>query len=134
MHRRNDGHTHVLQGKVSAAIAAHLALALLATWWQLFRSVQSPLPALSTPARSGSIPTPAGERTYTAFIPAHLASNPALLIVLHGSRGSADQMRRYAGQEFERLADEHGFIVVHPDGTVATGTMPAAWGASTPRK
>lgn len=60
--------------------------------------------------------TPAGERTCTTFVPARLVESPALLLVLHGSHGDAEQIRRYTGHEFERLAEEHGFIVVYPEG------------------
>lgn len=62
------------------------------------------------------------ERTYHLYVPGGLvdASSDApvstvpLLIALHGGTGSGTQFRRNSG--FDALADEHGFLVVYPDG------------------
>ncbi len=94
-------------------LAATVAALIIATaWWRLFRSVEAPAPSLSAPVTLERM----GKRTYNTFVPARLSEAPALLLVLHGSHGDAGQMRRYTGHEFERLADEHGFIVVYPEG------------------
>lgn len=55
------------------------------------------------------------ERTYRLYVPASLPDGPVpLFVALHGGGGSAD---RFAGtNHVEDLADEEGFVVVHPDG------------------
>ncbi len=93
-----------------------LALATATTWWLLFRSTEAPPPTLSAPVTLEHLTTKDGERSWKAFVPATLPASPALLLALHGSHGDAEQMRRYTGHEFERLADEHGFIVAYPEG------------------
>lgn len=96
--------------------AALAALVLVVAWWRLFRDFASQPPILSAPVALENLATASGTRTYKVFVPTAFCSSNALLLVLHGSAGSADQMRRYTGQEFERLADEHGFIVAYPEG------------------
>ena len=39
-----------------------------------------------------------------------------LLLALHGSMGSGQQMRGFTGYRLERLADRYGFVVAYPDG------------------
>ncbi len=56
-------------------------------------------------------------RTWQAYVPATLAENPALLLVLHGSRGgSGAAMRQQSFYAFDLLADKEGFIVIYADG------------------
>jgi polyhydroxybutyrate depolymerase len=38
------------------------------------------------------------------------------VVVLHGSGENGTHVRRWTGYGFDRLADEHGFAVVYPDG------------------
>lgn len=54
------------------------------------------------------------QRTYQAHVPAYIAHPAPLLIVLHGGGGAGAGMRRLT--DFDRVADQHGFIVVYPDG------------------
>ncbi len=49
-------------------------------------------------------------------MPSALAKGAPLVVVLHGSGESGARMRPATGYGFERLADEHGFAVVYPDG------------------
>jgi polyhydroxybutyrate depolymerase len=68
-------------------------------------------------ADPGSITTPDGRiRTYRVYVPRSLPrhSPVPLLIALHGGFGSGAQFEANSG--FDSLADEHGFIVVYPDG------------------
>ena len=37
------------------------------------------------------------------------------MVVMHGSGESGSQIRMETGYEFDRLADDHGFVVVYPD-------------------
>lgn len=58
-------------------------------------------------------------RVYRFYVPETLAENPALVILLHGGGGSMDQLfRPNAGgtQEWVDVADDHGFILMVPNG------------------
>jgi polyhydroxybutyrate depolymerase len=96
-------------------IAVALALILVAYWWFLYSPHPTP-PELSAPLAAAKLIRPTGERSFHMFVPARIEKNAVLLLVLHGSGGDASQMRRYTGYEFERLADEHRFIVAYPEG------------------
>ncbi len=54
------------------------------------------------------------DRTYLIYVPANLPQQAALVIVLHGSEMGEARMRPCTGYEFDRLADEHGFVVLYP--------------------
>ncbi len=56
----------------------------------------------------------AGARLYKLYIPARIAdAQPPMLVMLHGCTQSADDFA--AGTQMNRLADEHGFLVVYPE-------------------
>jgi len=55
-------------------------------------------------------------RSFHYYVPADLGPDPAVIFAFHGSRGDGRMMRRAMHFEFDRLADEHGFVVVYPDG------------------
>lgn len=54
-------------------------------------------------------------RTYRLYEPKTLNAKPALLLVLHGLKGSAEEIEARTRFSFDRLADRDGFIVVYPD-------------------
>jgi polyhydroxybutyrate depolymerase len=56
------------------------------------------------------------ERTYLSYVPEKRQARPALVIALHGTGMNAVKMRQWTGYEFDRLADQQGFIVAYPDG------------------
>jgi polyhydroxybutyrate depolymerase len=56
------------------------------------------------------------DRTYLYYAPANLSPGAPLLFAFHGSTIDGEMMRAYTGYEFESLADQHGFIVVYPNG------------------
>ncbi|MBI4933294.1 MAG: alpha/beta fold hydrolase [Actinobacteria bacterium] len=70
-------------------------------------------------AAQNSIVTPDGRmRTFHVYVPDSLPDGPVPLVVaLHGGTGSSRQFERSSG--FDAQADEHGFIVVYPDGVGA---------------
>lgn len=56
----------------------------------------------------------AGSRAYKVYVPAGPADAPrAIVVMLHGCTQSADDFA--AGTQMNRLADEHGFVVVYPE-------------------
>jgi len=56
----------------------------------------------------------AGSRAYKVYVPAGKSDAPrAMIVMLHGCTQSADDFA--AGTRMNRLADEHGFIVVYPE-------------------
>ena len=74
------------------------------------------VPVLSGSLEHDSVRVGEATRRYAFYAPARLAPRTPLVLALHGSMGSAGKMRRETAYGFERLADEHGFIVVYPEG------------------
>lgn len=55
-----------------------------------------------------------GTRAYKVYVPAKVSDAPrAMIVMLHGCTQSADDFA--AGTQMNRLADEHGFLVVYPE-------------------
>jgi len=72
--------------------------------------------AASRPGRFESLEfsNRAGVRAYKLYVPAKMPDAPrAMLVMLHGCTQSADDFA--AGTQMNRLADEHGFLVVYPE-------------------
>lgn len=73
-------------------------------------------PKLSAVSQHASIHVGNLDRSYTFYVPAHLPDKAPLIFVLHGSLQDVEDIRKFTGYEFERLADAAGFIVVYPAG------------------
>lgn len=56
------------------------------------------------------------KRSFHYYVPMDLPDNSPLVIILHGSRGSGQQMRRMTAYHFDLLAENRQFIAVYPDG------------------
>lgn len=74
------------------------------------------IPRLSGTLTRGSIDVGGLERTYLMYVPEGLAPGASLVVLMHGSGQSGADMRKWTGYGFDRLADEHGFAIVYPDG------------------
>jgi polyhydroxybutyrate depolymerase len=55
-------------------------------------------------------------REFLEYLPNDIPPHSPLVIVLHGALMDAKSMREWTGYEFDQLADQHGFVVVYPDG------------------
>ncbi|MFZ2029592.1 MAG: PHB depolymerase family esterase [Vitreimonas sp.] len=73
------------------------------------------MPHLSGRLSRGAIEVAGLTRTYALYTPRNLPRDAPLVIALHGSDGSAAQVRIATGYGFERLADQHGFAVAYPN-------------------
>jgi polyhydroxybutyrate depolymerase len=102
----------MLHGPTLLAILVLIAAAYTCLWY----SPAPPLPPLSATARRVVVRAGGKERTYLIYVPANLPPQAALVIVLHGSGMDGARMRRCTAYEFDCLADQHGFVVLYPDG------------------
>jgi polyhydroxybutyrate depolymerase len=74
------------------------------------------IPQLSGTLTKASVEVGGLKRTYTTYVPHRLSKRAALVFALHGSGENSAEMRIATGYRFDRLADEHGFGVVYPNG------------------
>ena len=102
--------------KVLRVCVALLLVALALAYGYLLYTPDPELPQLSGQLDSKSIEHGGLTRTYLLYMPADLKPGSPLVFALHGSMGNPEQMRVATGYGFERLADEHGFAVVYPQG------------------
>ena len=78
--------------------------------------------ACAAPARADEHLSLGGyDRTFHAYVPAHRAASPPLVVVLHGGFGTGAQAE--AAYRWDALADRYGFVVLYPDG------LQRAWNA-----
>lgn len=102
--------------KIVLSVLLLLAVTLSGLYGYFLYTPAPQLPLLSATLQRGQIQVGERQRDYAYYIPAKLPTKPALLFVLHGSLQSINDIRRFSAYEFEQLADEHGFIVVYPQG------------------
>ena len=86
-----------------------------AAWW-LLGIRQAPVPKLGGALTSESLSWESRERTYQVYRPSRVLQSPPIVFVLHGSMGNGAMARTSMAHDFDRLADEEGFLVVYPDG------------------
>ena len=55
-------------------------------------------------------------RGYLVFKPLNLPANAPAIFMLHGSLQDIADIRKFSGYEFERLASQHGFLLIYPQG------------------
>src|SRR5690606_20421665 len=90
-----------------------LALILAGLYgWFLYAPLPT-VPVLSADLQRAQIEVGDRQRDYAYYLPAKLTANAPLLFVLHGSLQTLDDMRTFSAYQFERLADEQGFILVY---------------------
>lgn len=102
---------------LESAILVLGILALIgAVYGYYWYSPAPPLPPLSATIQQNIVRVGGKDRTCLIYVPASLPPQAALVIVLHGSGMDGARMRVCTGYEFDRLADQHGFVVLYPDG------------------
>jgi polyhydroxybutyrate depolymerase len=62
-------------------------------------------PALSGELEEKTIVVGEREKSYLTYQPDALVNDPGVILVLHGSQGTAEQVRRSVAYEFDQLAD-----------------------------
>src|SRR3984893_8423331 len=95
------------------------ALIVVALGFYFIEVVYAPSPAnptLSAAIQQDSIPIGSMTREFLEYVPHDISPHSPLVIVLHGALMDAKSMREWTGYEFDQLADQHGFVVVYPDG------------------
>jgi polyhydroxybutyrate depolymerase len=92
-----------------------VSIIFVSAWW-LLGIRQAPAPELSGALTSESLSWESRIRTYQVYRPSRVLRSPPIVFVLHGSMGNGVMARMSMAQEFDRLADEEGFLVVYPDG------------------
>jgi polyhydroxybutyrate depolymerase len=75
-----------------------------------------PLPELAGKIEPGALQHGGRTRTWIGYLPAKPATHPTLVIALHASMGTGERVRVAYGYDFDLLADQHGFMVVYPQG------------------
>jgi polyhydroxybutyrate depolymerase len=96
---------------------AIVVVALAGALFGYFVYTPSPkVPRLSGSLAAGVMEVGGLKRSYLTYLPQALPKGAPLVMAMHGSAGNAAQMRMATGYAFERLADEHGFAVVYPNG------------------
>jgi polyhydroxybutyrate depolymerase len=90
---------------------------LFGTLFGYFAYAPAPqVPRLSGQLSQGNLQVGVRKRTYMTYVPQGLTKGAALVVVMHGSGGNSAQARTATGYGFDRLADEHKFAVVYPNG------------------
>ena len=100
---------------VIVIVLAALIGAVLAWWWYL-RADPMDAPALPGRVETGSMEYQGHTRSWLAYVPAAVSEAPALVIVMHGSMGTGEQMRSLTRYGFDVAAERGGFIALYPDG------------------
>jgi polyhydroxybutyrate depolymerase len=99
-----------------AGLVLAVCFLVSAAYWYYWYSPAPVVPPLGARIQERTIRVGNKDRSYRAYIPAHLPLQAGLVIVLHGSGMHGARMRICTGYEFDRLADQHGFVVLYPDG------------------
>ena len=101
--------------RILTGVGCVLLLLCATVWW--FLGVRwAPLPDPDGTLITESLSWESRPRTFQVYRPARPMTSPPIVFVLHGSAGDAAAARMLTAGEFERLADQEGFLVVYPEG------------------
>lgn len=99
-----------------AAALAGLVIVVAALAFALLRRDVPQQPRLPGTVERGALAHAGRTRTWLAYVPTKLRTHPEVVIVLHASMGTSERARQVFGYDFDRLAEEHGFLAVYPQG------------------
>ena len=102
--------------QIATLVVLGVLVLLVVAYSYYWYSPPPQVPPLSATVRQETVRVGDSERTYLIYVPERRPPQSALIIVLHGSGMDGARMRVYTGYEFDRLADQHGFVVLYPDG------------------
>src|SRR5580698_2557449 len=101
----------------TASIGLAIVVAASAVvYWRWIHFARRPAPELSGTFSSERLLGGGRERSFGVYVPATLSKPTPLVVALHGSGETGAEFRWHTGYDFDRLADEHGFVVAYPDG------------------
>jgi len=101
--------------RVVAALLV-LALAAIGIFWAWgLHTPDFPQPALTGKVEQRRLDVGGLGRSFLVYIPQQLPDSVPVVLVMHGSGGSAARMRSDTAWAFEQLADREGMLVVYPD-------------------
>lgn len=114
--RQDEERRPALNSKRSAACMALLAWAAIAVL-PAAGSAQAAGPGKveAMTLRIGDV-----ERSFVRYVPVGTKVGQPLVVVLHGTFGNGQAMRHDTDFGFERLADQHGFVVLYPDALMSS--------------
>ncbi len=101
------------------AMAALVVLTLaggVALWWWGLRTPPFPQPPVTGTVEQRRLEFGGLPRSFLVYVPQRLRDPASVVLVLHGSGGSAERMRSDTAWAFEGLADRDGAIIVYPQG------------------
>ena len=102
--------------KMTGGVVGLTALALTGLYVTFAYAPLPKEPTLHTAVTHDRISIGGHERTYIAVIPKNVPTGAPLLLMFHGSMQNGQGIRAASGYSFDRLAAEHKFIVIYPDG------------------
>ena len=102
--------------KMLGKLALLLMVVIALLWWWYLRADSMAPPALPGAEQAGALEYDGQRRSWLAYVPASKSARPALVLVLHGSMGTGEDMRMMTRYGFDVLAERDGFIAVYPDG------------------
>ncbi|TFG86503.1 MAG: polyhydroxybutyrate depolymerase [Chromatiales bacterium] len=103
-------------GRLITALLAIILVVGVALWWWQWHTPDFQQPALSGRVVERRLEFGGLQRSFLVYIPERLPDRVPVLLVLHGSAGTAKRMRSDTAWAFEEIADRHGAVIVYPQG------------------
>ncbi len=104
----------VLKVLVVLMLLGFVGFSLTAWWFLHWDKIEAPdLPGV---VQEGSLQHEGRQRSWISYVPRSLADKPALVLIMHGSLGSSEDMRKQSFYSFDVAAERGGFIAVYPQG------------------
>lgn len=88
----------------------------LAFWWWGWYTPAFPQPELTGSVAERRLEFAGLSRSFLVYVPRKVVRPAPVLLVLHGTGGSAQRMRSDTAWAFELIADREGMLVVYPQG------------------